>query len=56
MAIRLCTLGKSDLLPAELFIAETCLSLSHVRETDMSIYMISVPLCMCVHMCAYEGI
>lgn len=43
---------QSDLLPAKLLLAETCLSLSHVQAADMSICMISPCVCCryaCVH-------
>lgn len=43
--------NRCDLLPAKLFLAETCLSLSHVQAADMSICMIS--LCASVCACAF---
>lgn len=48
---------QSDLLPAKLFLAETCLSLSHVQAADMSICMISqgVCVCACTRVCAFES-
>lgn len=49
---------QSDLLPAKLFLAETCLSLSHVQAADMSICMISLSLSLslslCVCVCVYK--
>lgn len=45
---------QSDLLPAKLLLAETCLSLSHVQAADMSICMTSLCACMCV--CSRERV
>lgn len=45
---------KSDLLPAKLFLAKTCLSLSHVQAADVSTCMISERVC--VHVYAYEDV
>lgn len=47
---------QSDLLPAKLLLAETCLSLSHVQAADMSICMITLCVCVRVHVCAREGV